>query len=391
MAPAQDIRRARQRTPVRLAVTLAATLGTLVVVAPPVTVTGRPGPVPGAGLTRMALTTGALPGEDGTPSTDPEPDVPPVTEPPATDAPTPSPTTQPPPTDPPSPTEPVPVPQSPTPPPATQSPAPAPTVAAGQSRPPRPGQTRVGVTVTTGDVSLGAGYWNTASTLADLRVTVTNTGQLTELLRLRYTLPAGLTDAGTAGCSSSGGRGYECAPWTAAPGARFSTRIRVRVDDGAWRSMPLSGAVQVAASVPGRADLSSVSDGQGFAVLFPPGPPMPGMSLDTQNVGFDVTGQPTTLVVRLGNTGSTDATGTVDVILPAGVTVPTPPAGCRPAAADRTRCELGTIRAGQASRLSLPVAATAEAQRAAPLSGAVAGTLTLRGGQLKRMQMSFRI
>ncbi|WP_232533977.1 hypothetical protein [Plantactinospora sp. KBS50] len=115
------------------------------------------------------------------------------------------------------------------------------------------------------------------------------------------------------------------------------------------------------------------------------------MSLAAGEVSFDITGQATTLDVRLGNTGRVDTTGTVEVVLPTGVTVPSMPPGCVAEAPDRTRCDLGPIVAGQVGTARLPVAATPEAQRNAPLSGAVIGTLAPRAGKAKTIQLSFRI
>jgi hypothetical protein len=286
-------------------------------------------------------------------------------------------TTPPPPTDrPPAQTTPPPPPIGPPPPaPGPQGPDPTP----------------LGVNVTTGDIVLAPAYWNADSTLADLRVTVANTGRRAEAVRLSYTLPAGLTDAGTAGCVAAGGQSFSCAPWTVAPGTRFGTHVRVRVDGAAWRRIPLSGSVRVTAGATGSGAAVRVSDAEGFAVLFPPGPPVPGVSLTASEVNFDVTGQASTLDVRFGNTGRTDAGGTMEVLLPAGVSVPTLPAGCASTGAGRTRCDLGAIPAGRSGTAKLPIAATAEAQRAAPLSGGVIGTLTPRVGKAKRLQMSFRI
>ncbi|WP_326562398.1 hypothetical protein [Micromonospora sp. NBC_01796] len=354
------------------------------------------------------------PGGGGTTPEDPEPSQPPETEQPSptptsvptTETPTDVPTTvvptePPPPDDPPVTGGPGPVPASPT--PSSALPRPR----------PQPGQPRFGVTVTTGDINLTSAYWGARSTTADLLVTVANTGDVPQHVRMRYTLPAGVTDAGTQGCSAAGAGTYRCGAWTAAAGARFTARIRVSVAADAWQQMPLDGSVQVSATDPARPTLAAVTDDEGFAVLFPPGPPSAGLTLGADEVNFDVTGGPTTLSVRLGNTGTADAAGTAEVVLPAGVTVPTPPAGCRstgpspsapaptgtdPASPDpngtgprRVACDLGPIRAGQTATVRLPVNATADAQRMAPLSGAAIGTLTPAHGRTSRMQMSFRI
>ncbi|MFI6760406.1 hypothetical protein ACIBF5_14845 [Micromonospora sp. NPDC050417] len=359
------------------------------------------------------VATTEVPGSGGTdpdrtnpdPDPDPEPSTPPATEPPTN---TPEPTT---PTESPTPStepsdEPSHSPSPPVDPPPTTSPgqsSPPPTTI---PRPPDPGQPRLGVLVSTGDISLTSAYWGARSTTTELQVTIRNTGETTQLVRLRYALPPGLTDAGTPGCAPVTGGTYRCGAWRTAAGAQFSTRIRVVVDPSAWLHMPLAGSVQVTAVDPARPDAGSVTDDEGFAVLFPPGPPAAGVTLAADEVSFDATGQPTTLVVRLGNTGVTEAGGTVEVILPDGVTVPTLPPGCRstaptpddpaPANPDQTGtsrfgCDLGRIAAGQTATARFTVAATPAAQRMAPLSGALIGTVIPSQGRTGRMQMSFRI
>ncbi|MDG4807667.1 hypothetical protein O7634_12985 [Micromonospora sp. WMMD1120] len=261
-------------------------------------------------------------------------------------------------------------------------------------RPPAPGSATppsnpLGVRVTTEDVILTGAYWNAASTVATLRVTVHNTGTTAARIRLSYTLPAGLTDAGTKGCAAAGGGAYHCGAWTAEAGVRFSAVLRLRVAGDAWRQMPLSGSVQVVADAPGAP--GEAVDDQGFAVLFPQGPPAPGITLAASEVAFDISGGASSLTLRLNNTGTVDATGGLEVILPAGVTVPTPPPGCHAVDPTRTRCDTGVVAAGTSAELRLPVEATPQAQRQAPLSGAVIGQLDPRSGSTRRVQMSFRI
>ncbi|MEV0715252.1 hypothetical protein [Asanoa sp. NPDC050611] len=248
---------------------------------------------------------------------------------------------------------------------------------------------RLAALVWTDDITLGSSYWSHRSSRSDLRVVVANTGTIVERLTMRYTLPAGVTDAGTPGCERAAGRTYTCGSWTAGPGKRFSASIKVRVAGDAWRRMPLFGSVDVTASAPGRSDLGTVGDNQGFAVLFPPGPPVAGIQLAASEVAFASTGEPANLAVRLTNTGDTASTGAVEVVLPDGVTVGTHPAGCT-TSGDRTRCDLGVVTAGETRTATLSLLATIEAQRLAPLSGAVSGMLT-SSGRTKQMQMSFRI
>jgi hypothetical protein len=383
-------RTAAPRTPALLAAARAAGLAAAVAVAPgwatasPVLTT-----VAGA-ATDPADEPGADP-TDATPTVDPTATEPLPTTAPPTEAPPPPTTPPPPPTTDPAPVttapNPVPVTTAPT----TTAPPPPPPVKVPPAPPAAPGQPadRLGVQVSTEDVTLTPAYWNADSTVTTLRVTITNTGTAPELVRLGYTLPAGLTDAGTPGCAAAGAGSYACGEWTTAPGARFASSIRVRVTDTAWKSMPLSGSVRVSATAPGVA--GAARDDEGFAVLFPPGPPVPGISLRADELAFDIGGGPSTLAVRLGNTGRVDATGQVEVILPAGVTVPNPPAGCVTVTPTRTRCATGPVAAGRTALLQLPVAATPEAQRQAPLAGAAVGRLDPRSGRSRQVQMSFRI
>ncbi|MER7417659.1 hypothetical protein ABT346_12905 [Micromonospora peucetia] len=322
------------------------------------------------------------------PTTDPTDTGPVPTEAPSTTAPPPE-TTPPAATTEPAPTttapeQPAPTTAAPT----TGAPPPAPSAppSAPAATPPAP---PVGVSVTTDDIALDAAYWNAPSTAATLRVTVTNTGATPARIRLAYTLPAGLTDAGTGGCAPVGGREHRCGEWAGAPGARFSTLLRIHVSGDAWQRMPLSGSVRVTATAPGVP--GPAHDNEGFAVLFPPGPPVPGIRLDADGVSFDISGVAGGLDVRLGNTGRVDADGRIEVVLPAGVTVPAPPSGCTTVSTTRTRCELGTLAAGRTVELRLPVSATPEAQRQAPLAGAVLGRLDPRSGPTRQVRMSFRI
>ncbi|SCG18582.1 hypothetical protein GA0070610_4928 [Micromonospora echinofusca] len=358
------------------------------------TVTATPGWATAAPAVARAASPAPEPAEE--PGGDPPTADPTEPGPVPTEAPS---TTAPPPESPPPPatTEPAPTTAAPEQPlpttaaPTTGAPPPAPSVPPVRPSAPAPTQPApaAGVSVTTDDVTLAAGYWNAPSTVTTLRVTITNTGATPARIRLAYTLPAGLTDAGTGGCAPVAGGEHRCGEWASAPGARFSTLLRVRVDGDAWKRMPLSGSVRVIATTPGVA--GTVGDDEGFAVLFPPGPPVPGIRLDAGAVSFDISGGSSGLDVRLGNTGRVDAEGRVEVVLPAGVTVPAPPAGCTTVDPTRTRCELGALAAGRTAQLRLPVSATAEAQRQAPLAGAVLGQLDPRSGRAKKVQMSFRI
>jgi hypothetical protein len=315
------------------------------------------------------------PDDPGEPSESPTPDPTdlPATPTPEPSAPEPSP----------SPSEPPPTQAPPSTPPPVQ---PSTIRPPGQPGPAVPGKPRLGAYVTTSDIRLGAAYWHASSTTTELRVDVANTGQTAARFALLYTLPDGVSDAGTDGCASVGGQSYRCGAWTARAGAGWSMRIKVRVAADAWKRMPLMGSVQVTASAPG---LVEVHDNQGFAVLFPPGPPTPGINLVATEVNFASADQAATLDVTLRNTGAATATGRIEVVLPGGVSLERPVEDCAPAGG-RTRCQLGRIGPGRTRQVTLPLIATIEAQRAAPLSGAVFGTLTAHGST-KRVQMSFLI
>jgi hypothetical protein len=272
-----------------------------------------------------------------------------------------------------------------------QEPAPSSAPPSGQPGPSVPGKGKIGVWVTTGDVRLDSAYWSTGASVKELKVTVWNTGTLAEKVQLRYTLPAGLSDAGTQGCVGDGGNNHRCGAWTAPAGARWTTRVKVRVAADAWRLMPLSGSVKVLAAAPSEPSLGAVQDNEGFAVLFPPDPHVAGLAVEAGEVRFASSDAPAQLQVRLRNTGNAVAKGSVDVLLPTGVTVDEAgkPATCVTDPA-KTHCELGSIAAGRTGRLDLRIKAPLTIQRLAPLSGAVIATLTRRG-KVQTVRMSFKI
>ena len=116
----------------------------------------------------------------------------------------------------------------------------------------------------------------------------------------------------------------------------------------AWKQMPLS---RLRPGHRGRARSArrEASDDEGFAVLFPPGPPVPGIALAADEVAFDISGAASTLDVRLGNTGEVDAAGRVEVVLPRRGDSADPPAGCAAVDPTRTRCD-ARRGAGRADR-----------------------------------------
>ncbi|TDC36447.1 hypothetical protein [Micromonospora sp. KC213] len=378
--PRVDVRPAlrglARRTSSLVAASLAAGLAVGLAMAPSLATAAPPAARPAVAVTDTARHGAKPAGDTDTPPTDssgdPLPTVAPPTLPPDRTTPRPTPTTA-----------------TPTARPAPSRGGTAKSVPPRAQRPDSPADDGPGVRITTRNISLGPDYWNAESTVTGLRVTVENTATVTEQVRLSYTLPAGVADAGTSGCATAGGGTWRCGEWTTAPGARFTTVIKVRVDGDAWRGMPLSGFVRVTATAAGSTAVAE--DDEGFAVLFPPGPPVPGILLEADEVTFDISGGPTELAVRLGNTGQVDAAGRVEVVLPDGVSVPNAPAGCTVAPLSRIRCDLGLLPAGRTQTLRLPVVATPEAQREAPLAGALIGVLEPRSGRTREIRTSFKI
>ncbi|WP_341718875.1 hypothetical protein QQG74_03605 [Micromonospora sp. FIMYZ51] len=116
-----------------------------------------------------------------------------------------------------------------------------------------------------------------------------------------------------------------------------------------------------------------------------------GITLRANEVAIDADGGSAGLTVSLGNRGRVEARGRVEVELPAGITVPAPPARCVAATATRTRCDLGSVPAGRTAQLRLPIAAAPQVRRAEPLAGVVIGHLDQRDGPSRRVQLSFQI
>jgi hypothetical protein len=391
----------------------ATTMGFVVLLAPLGQTTAQAGTVQAGGGSVLAFEDSGE-GDPGDPGTDPEdPGNPgdPVTPPtePATEDPTPDQTTPADTETTPADTETTPGSTETTPPDSggggeqTQAPGPTATGGPGQPVPSNgppsgqpgpvvPGKGRIGIWITTSDLKLEPSYWATGTTVLELKVFVANTGTYAERVQLRYTLPAGLTDAGTVGCASeNGGTNFRCGAWTAPAGAKWTTKIKVRVAGDAWKKMPLSGSVKVLAVAPAEPSLGGVQDNEGFAVLFPPDPHIPGVKLEAGEVSFASIDSSADLKVKVHNTGTSPALGSVDVLLPSGVTVD--PVG-RPASCSseimKTRCDLGQIQSGKVGEVDLRIKASLDVQRLAPLSGAVIARLDVRG-KVKIVQMSFKI
>ena len=190
------------------------------------------------------------------------------------------------------------------------------------------------------------------------------------------------------GCALAGGGEHRCGEWAGHP-APVQRPVRVRVNGDAWQRMPLSGTVRVTATAPGGA--GPVARQRGLRGALPARPAGAGHQAGRRRGRLRHQRRAERADVRLGNTGRVDADGRIEVVLPAGVTVLDPPVRLHHGRPPPARCELGTLAAGRTAQLRLPVSATPEAQRQAPLAGAVLGQLDPRSGRARQVQMSFRI
>jgi hypothetical protein len=195
-----------------------------------------------------------------------------------------------------------------------------------------------------------------------------------------------VSDAATGAC----GHG-SCSVSSLAPGAAVALPVALTVSPDAWRQAPLTGDFTVSARAP-RARTATA--GGTWGVVFPPGPPVPGIDLKVDDVslsnGTDATGR---LRIGLANTSTVPAAARLDVVVPDGVgTGPLPPdCAKQPAPASAAvRCGLGTVRPGQEASVSVPLRVVA-ARAGTPLTGLVRATLTAATGQARTAQASYQI
>jgi hypothetical protein len=242
------------------------------------------------------------------------------------------------------------------------------------------------ISLAVGNAVLGSGYWTGAAAGA-FTIRVGNTGTVDARLAVGYGLPAGVTETGGSGCTGGG-----CAAGTLGPGDWVDLRVTIAVAGDAWRAAPLGGQVWVTATGGG---LAPVTDQAGWSLVFPPGPPAPGIALQLDNVTLSADGTaPASLGIRLTNTGGRPAAGRIDVLLPDGITAQTPPPGCQsqPQASPPTvTCDLGTVPPGTVSALAIPLLAGAAARARAPLAGLVRANLTQVGQPSVSTQCSYQI
>ena len=186
-----------------------------------------------------------------------------------------------------------------------------------------------------------------------------------------------------------------------APGASVTIVVDVVVAPGLWRDPPI-GTVRTKATATGPgADARTASAETTFGLDFPPGPPTPGIDLSVSNpflptdpIDPSAGTETSTLEIRLANTGAVQADGTVDVVTAPGVGIATVPAQCVTrvrVSADRERCALGRIPAGQRVTLQFGLVVTRAARAEAPLLGSVHAALTPAGQDTVTVVASYRV
>jgi hypothetical protein len=265
---------------------------------------------------------------------------------------------------------------------------PDPTVSGSPSDPP----SRPAIAVNASNIPIGAGYWQGAAETYRLTARVRNTGTSPVTVTTRVTLPPGVTLASSAapGCDTDG-LSADC---RLAPKVTVTITVDVTVAPGLWRDPP-TGTVEARAD----ADDRTVTDEATFGLDFPPGPPTPGIDLSISDPFLpadppDAATETTKLEVRLANTGSVQADGTLDVVTPPGVEVATVPAECLTrirVSVDRERCQVGRVPAGQRFALTFTLVVTRAARAEAPLLGSVHGTLTPAGQDPAVRQASYSV
>jgi hypothetical protein len=249
------------------------------------------------------------------------------------------------------------------------------------------------VKVNVPDLIVAPGYWQGTANRYDVRITITNTGDPALTTITDVALPAGLSkvNAIASGCTVSG-LTFSC---PLANGAVATVVVTVDVAPNAWRT-PLSGLVHTAAQAVGSDRTAGSEDG--FTVVFPSGPPTPGIDLAAADpvLPLHAPGPQETAVleVRLRNTGSVQAAGTIEIVTPVGVqlaAVPTQCASRERLTGSRERCSIGTVAAGQQMTLSFELSIRPQARSEAPLAGTVLASLVPVGQDAVTVQAAYRI
>jgi hypothetical protein len=173
------------------------------------------------------------------------------------------------------------------------------------------------------------------------------------------------------------------------PGETKTLRVSLRVAPDAWKIAPVGGSLLFTASAPGA---TPYSGSVGWGVVFPAGPPTPGLKLQV----FDVQLSPQAtawarLKTQLTNTGKVPAGGTITVIAPSGVTFGTLPAGCRKVRATAAECEVTPVDTGKSWSVLVPLSVPARLRADAPLVGLVRAVLRPSGQADLQTQASYQI
>ncbi len=282
----------------------------------------------------------------------------------------------------------TPPPPPPTSPPASPPPPPPPPPT--RSAPPMSIPTAA-IDVAVDDIAVGSDYWS-GVTSQWLVYRVTNTGNGTESGTVTVTLPPAVSAAAPAGCTRSGA-GLTCSFHSLHAGASTDWHTVVNVAADAWESAPIAGTVKARAQLSTRAGTLTAQDTAGFSVLFPPGPPTPGIRLSVSDVTVAET-RDGDLTVQLTNTGSVPARGAVELAAPSGVRVTKTPAVCSPTsttAAGRLRCDLAPLESGQRLTMVFTIGLDGGALVDRTPAGMVHGELTPSGQATISTQSSFRL
>jgi hypothetical protein len=260
---------------------------------------------------------------------------------------------------------------------APTDPSPAPEPPAGSATGPAAGR-RVGIVVTADSATLTDRYW-TGQTAMALRVTARNVGNVAETVTFRVSPPAGVTVL-----SCGGG----CAV-SLAPAESKSITVELRAAPDAWKRAPLTGTVTATAAATGAATKVGQT---AWDVIFPPGPPAPGLRLQVSDVRLDPDpSAPAILRLLLTNGSAAPGTAAVTVVAPAGVSLGTLPRGCQRLKPTTAECLAGTVGAGRRWELRVPLAVPDRLRSEAPLAGLVQAQLHPTGQGILRTQASYQI
>jgi hypothetical protein len=250
--------------------------------------------------------------------------------------------------------------------------------------PPTTARAVLRVAIATDSALLGPDYWQGDAASA-FTIRLANTGNVAAHVSVGYQLPAGVTEAaGGTGCAAG-----SCVVSGLSPGATATLRVAVTVGGDAWRYAPMGGLVWFVASAVG---VAPVSGRTAWCLVFPPGPPAPGIGLRVGDVALgDDPAVPAGLDIRVTNTGARPAVGHVDVMVPDGVAAGTLPPACHRTDPSTVDCVVGTVPSGQVAALAVPLVADPAARARSPLAGLVKASLTPSAQPAVATQSSYRI